>query len=310
MTVLLIVLPIFALIFAGWLTRRTGLFGPEATGVLNRFVVYLALPALLFDIVANASWSDIWRPDFILAFGLGAAVIFVIAVGVRLAQSRQLANASVEGLNAAYANTAFVGFPLTLAVFGPHAAPLTLIASILTVCVLFAVAVIAIEAGVQTDARPMRLVGKVLLSIVRNPLFVAPVLGALVLAAGVHPPQPVNSFLDLLGAAASPCALVGLGLFLGEKRPSEPPAPARTVWLVALKLIGQPVLTWLLAAYVFRLSGTTAHVAVLLAALPTGTGPFMVASVYGREAGLTSRVVLISTIVSLVTVTLYLTFFM
>jgi predicted permease len=57
---MLIVLPIFALIGAGWIARRSGVLGPHATGEINRFVVWLALPALLFDIVAKARWSD-WR---------------------------------------------------------------------------------------------------------------------------------------------------------------------------------------------------------------------------------------------------------
>ncbi len=72
---LLIVLPIFALIFAGWLARRGGALGPAATREMNRFVVYLALPALLFEIMANAAPEEIWRPGFILAFSGGCALV-------------------------------------------------------------------------------------------------------------------------------------------------------------------------------------------------------------------------------------------
>ena len=61
-----------------------------------------------------------------------------------------------------------------------------------------------------------------------------------------------------------------------------------------------------MATQVFGLSPDPTHVAVLLAALPTGTGPFMVAEFYRREAGITSAVVLASTIGSLVTISLYL----
>ncbi len=64
----LIVLPIFGLILAGWLARWFSLLGPQATRELNQFVVYLALPALLFDIVAHARWEELWQPGFIGAF--------------------------------------------------------------------------------------------------------------------------------------------------------------------------------------------------------------------------------------------------
>ena len=59
LSTVLVVLPIFALIFAGWLARRIGVLGAAATTELNRFVVFLALPALLFDVTAHAHWSAI-----------------------------------------------------------------------------------------------------------------------------------------------------------------------------------------------------------------------------------------------------------
>jgi malonate transporter len=101
---------------------------------------------------------------------------------------------------------------------------------------------------------------------------------------------------------------VALGLFLGERRAdaaSEGGLVASLV-LVGLKLILQPVLAWVLATQVFRLAPALTHLVVVLAALPTGTGPFMLAEFYGREATITARAILLSTIGSLVTVSAYL----
>jgi predicted permease len=75
---------------------------------------------------------------------------------------------------------------------------------------------------------------------------------------------------------------------------------------VGLKLVVQPVVTWVLATAVFGLPPSLTHAAVLLAALPTGTGPFMLAELYQREAGLTSGVLLISTVASVLTISGYL----
>ncbi|KRG43371.1 transporter [Stenotrophomonas panacihumi] len=305
LSLLAIVLPIFALILAGWLARRTGALGPHATGELNRYVVYLALPALLFDVVANAHWAELWQPDFIGAFGLGAAVVFVGTVLLRL-RRRPLADAAIDGLNAGYANTGFIGFPLAAALYGQGALPATLVATILTVCVLFAIALVLIETGLQEERHPRRMLASIGGRLARNPLLVAPVLGALVLLAGQQVPTPVESFLKLLGASASPCALVALGLFLAEPRTMQASARRTVAGLVALKLVAQPLLTWALATQLFHLPPPQAHVAVLLAALPTGTGPFMVAEFYRREASVTSSVVLASTVLSLLTLTAYL----
>ncbi|MDX7952489.1 AEC family transporter [Lichenihabitans sp. Uapishka_5] len=301
----LVVLPVFALIFAGWLVRRLGVLGPQATGELNRFVVYLALPALLFDITANAKLADLWQPGFIAAFGFGCGATFALTLAWRWRRPRPLADATLDALNAAYANTGFVGFPLALAALGPTALPPTLIATILTVCVLFAVAIVLIEVGLQTEAHPARLAAKVARSLGRNPLLVAPVLGALVPLAGLGVPASAEQFLKLLGGAASPCALVALGLFLAEPRPSQPGTAGGTAGLVGLKLLAQPVLTYG-CARVLALPAPLTHAAVLLAALPTGTGPFMLAEFYRREAAVTARVILASTLLSVFTVAAYL----
>lgn len=307
LSVISILLPIFGLILTGWLARRSGALGAHATSELNRFVVQLALPALLFDIVANASWAELWQPGFAIAFGAGAAVVFAATVLVRLRQNQPLIDASIDALNAAYANTGFMGFPLAAVVLGSQALAPTLIATIFTVCVLFAVALILVETGQQTEQRSQRPVRGILSSLARNPLLVAPALGALMLASGLAVPGPLESFLKLLGAAAPPCALIALGLFLAEKHQRAERQLRIASQLVALKLIAQPLITWLLATYVLKLSSQLTHTAVLLAALPTGTGPFMVAKFYKREAGTTAMVVLASTVISLFTLTAYLT---
>jgi malonate transporter len=303
---LVVVLPIFALIFAGWSARRIGVLGPHATTELNRFVVYLALPALLFDIIAHARWADVWQPGFIAAFGLSGALIFGVTVAFRLRRPRHLADAAIDGLNAGYANTGFIGFPLAPVALGRQAMAPTMIATIITVCAIFAVAIVLIEIGLQTETHRTRVGMKVGRSLLRNPLLVAPVLGTLVPLAGLGIPVPVESFLKLLGGAASPCALVALGLFLAAERKTTDRDIGSTALLVGFKLVLQPTVAWVLASGVFGLSPLLTHAAVLLAALPTGTGPFMLAELYGREADVTSNVVLVSTVASILTVSGYL----
>jgi predicted permease len=316
LTTFFIVLPIFALVFVGFGARRVGILGPNATTELNRFVVYLALPALLFDIMAHTGWVKLDQPAFAAVFALSCFIVFGLTVLLRLNGRRHLADVSIDGLNAGYGNTGFIGFPLCLIVFGRGSLGLTTIAAIITVCVLFAVAIVLIEIGLQTEARPARLLLKVGRSLIRNPLLVAPVLGALWAATGLAVPASAETFLRLLGDAASPCALVALGLFLGERRvPSArdvtPEGEALgSLLLVALKLILQPAIAWVLATHVFRLAPPLTHLVVVLAALPTGTGPFMLAEFYGREATVTARSILLSTIGSLVTVSAYLAWVM
>lgn len=301
---LTIVLPIFALILAGYLSRKLQVLGPGAATELNRFVIYLALPALLFEIMAKVRWAQLDQPGFIAAFGLGAGALYLLTLVLRTRGQRPLADASVDGIAAAYANTGYIGFPLCLAVFGRASLAAVTIATILTVCVLFAIAIVVIEIGLQSGGRPSpRLLLKVGVSLLRNPLLTAPLLGALWAASGLPLADSADTFFKLLGGAASPCALVGLGLFLAQKREAAIDHGRTAWWLVGAKLMVQPGLTWFFAYRVFAVPPALAQVAVLLAALPTGTGPFMLAEFYRREAGLTSKAILFSTLGSLVTLT-------
>ncbi|MDR5761653.1 AEC family transporter [Caballeronia sp. LZ035] len=300
-----IILPVFGLIFAGYACRKLNKLGPSAASELNRFVVYLALPALLFDIMARTPWTSLDQPAFIAAFGIGSAVIFIATLVVRLLQARPLADASIDGLNAAYPNSGFIGLPLCLLAFGDASLAPAVIAMIMTVCVLFAIAIVLIELGLQSEKHPWATLVSVAKSLAKNPLLIAPLAGALVSGAGVHVPQGVEALLKLLGNAASPGALVALGLFLGAKTGAH---DKRTIGaLVMLKLIAQPLLTWWLAFHLFGLPPLWAKTAVILSALPTGTGPFMLAEFYRREGGVTSNTILVSTVCSLVTVTACLT---
>lgn len=299
---LTVVLPVFALVLAGFLCRRLGVLGPNATTELNRFVVYLALPALLFDVMANTSWTALYQPGFAAAYGLGSLSVLAGTLALRWRSPRHLADASLDGLNAAYPNTGYMGFPLGLMAFGREALPAITIAAILTVCGVFAVVIVLIEIGLQSERRVAPLVWKVVRSLAKNPLLVSPVLGALYAATGFAVPTGAETFLKLLGGAASPCALVGLGLFLAERRPSgEGGHTQSALILTVFKLAVHPAVTWLLAAYVFRLPPMLTALAVLMAALPTGTGPFMLAEFYGREAVVTAKTILFSTLGSVIT---------
>ncbi len=295
-----IIAPIFALILCGYLARRWDSIGAAAVSEINKFVVYLALPALLFDVMAHASWDALAQPGFVAAFGLACGAVFYASVMVSLALGRPLASASIDGLLGSYANTAYMGFPLFVMLYGTDGLVPVTIASILTVCVLFASSIVLIEIGSQDEPHPVRLAMKVGGALARNPLLIAPVAGALFNATGLALPVAAETFLRLLGGTASPAALVVIGLFLAGPRSVTGKEASTAMALAAVKLLLHPALTWGLAM-LLAVPPRLAVMATLLAALPTGTGPFMLAELYRRPAGVTSAVILASTLGSLIT---------
>lgn len=306
-----IVAPIFALILAGYFCRKRRFLGATAASELNKFVVYLALPALLFDVLAHTALNTLNQPRFLLAYGLASAVVFGCVLLLRLLQSRHIADASIDGLGASYANTGFMGLPLCAVTLGsPSLAP-AIIATILTVCVVFATGIFFVELGLQQERHVGRVLWSIALKLLSNPLILAPLAGVISSLCGLSIPAPAEQLLKLLGGAATPCALVSIGLFLAAEQSIEQKVQASEVQrtallLVTLKLIAQPALTWLLVMRWLPLPPIWANTAVLMSALPTGTGPYMLAEFYQREAAMTSRVILYSTAASLLTVSVLL----
>ena len=107
-----IVLPIFALIIAGYFLRRKNILSVNACTELNRYVVWLALPALMIDVMINSSWSELYQPEFFYAFELGVFIIFFGVLAFHWLKTKNLANATVDATSASYANTGFIGLPL------------------------------------------------------------------------------------------------------------------------------------------------------------------------------------------------------
>ncbi|HJW02299.1 MAG TPA: AEC family transporter [Azospira sp.] len=297
-----VVLPIFGLILAGYVCRRFQCLGEAAASELNRFVVWLALPALLFKVTATATWTQIWQPGFVASVCAGCFLVFGVTVVCRLRRLRhlrRLADASIDGLSAAYANTGFLGIPLCVLVLGDGGFLPAIVATLIVACALFALGIVLVEISLQQEKHPLRALAKVSRSLATNPLLVAPVLGASWSSAGAPLPPAMGQFLSLLGTAATPCALVSLGAFLAQKQEGRRDG---TLGLVLAKLLLQPLITAFFAFRVFELPALWANSALLLSALPTGTGPFMLANFYGREAALVARVILLTTLGSLVTV--------
>jgi len=304
-------LPVFGLIFVGFLCARRAWLGPSALDALNRFVVYLALPAVLFQSMAQITWAELINPGFLGAFGGGMAATFALSFLLNRTVRGRLTDASIEGMGAAYPNAGFMGLPLCLVAFGPASVPAVVVAMLLTATVLFAISIAIIETDLQTTPSWRRTSAFVARALIRNPLVVSPFAGMAFAAAGIALPAPVLHFTTLLGGAASPCALVAIGMFLAQNSgAAREPRTARAVGrLVGLKLIFQPAITAFLAFRVFDLPAIWAHSALLLSALPIGTGPFMLAQLYGREAAVASRAILISTVLSVVTVSLLIGWF-
>ena len=297
-----VVLPVFLLILIGYVGGRAGKLGINASVELNRFVVWLALPAQLFNFAANSGWQTLWQPGFITAFFLSCLIVFVLVLLVSWVCHRDLAAASFNGLSASYSNTGYMGIPLCALALGQDGLAPAIISTFI-VFVMFALATILIEIGILSHKKPHEIGLSVIKSLCTNPLLVAPVAGLLWASSDLTLYDPIAQVIAFLAAASTPCALVSIGLFLMQKSAT---APAQAWGISLAKLLLQPLIAWVIAAPILELPALWVSAIVILSALPTGTGPFMLAQYYKADGSVISRVVLITTVSSLLTLSLFL----
>ncbi len=299
-----IVLPVFAILATGYICGKAKVLGSESSEALNAFVYWVALPALLFGAMARVDLERVYNTSFLAAFaGASIATWVVFSVIGRIAFRLNGAEAALHGLNSSYPNTGYMGIPLAIAAFGPDAALPAIIAMVVSVLSV-ALAIIPIELSLRRHSSLMSIFWRVAGALARNPMIWAPCAGLVWTWAEIEIPVFAATYLDILGAAAGPCALFSIGLYLVGKPLRD--GGMELASMTAAKLVVQPALTSLFILFFFPTNPLWASVAILVAALPIGSGPFVLAQAHGIYVRRTSPVMLITTVLSFPTISLVL----
>lgn len=296
--ILLKTLPFFALIGLGYWAGRVRFFTPEATAYLTKFVFYFALSAMLFRFAANLSLSDIWDTRFAMAYLWGCGVVYAIAMGVAFWRGISTQEAAVEAQVAVIGNTGFLGVPMLVVLLGPQAAGPVLLVLAIDLIVFSSIITLIMTAG--REGRMSLGIFRVLaVGLMKNPMIVSMSLGLLWSSTGFPVPGPLNDFLGILGAAATPGALFAIGASLATKSAERLQVAA---WLSFCKLVLHPAAVAFAAFVLFKVDPARAGVMVAAAALPVAGNVYILAQHYGVAPQRVSASILISTAVSILTV--------
>ncbi len=296
-----LVIPFFALIFAGFAMARIMRLPLDALGWMNAFILYLALPALFIQLLARTPFERLTEAAFILGSVGSTFAIFAVMVAASLLTGGGLALSCMRGLGSAYGNIGYMGPGLALLVFGEEAAvPIALIFCFENIMHFTLAPVLMSLAG---NERPglAALIGGIAWKVLLHPFALATIVGMLLAYARVDLPEPVSRFLDYLSRAAAPCALFAMGVTLAL-RPLRR-APVELLPIALLKLIVHPALAFVVLSAAGDFAPNWISVAVLLAALPTATNVFVIATQYGVWVERASAAVLLTTCLSVATLT-------
>jgi predicted permease len=305
--ILLVTFPFFALVLGGYVAARRGLLPQAAIPGLNTFVLYFALPCMLYRFGSGTPLAQLLDGAVFGVYLVCALVMVGFTMSVTLSHRIDWNNAAFGSLVAAFPNTGFMGVPLLVALLGAAAAGPAIV-TILVDLVVTSSLCIALSRLDTADKHGASVALKnALRGVVANPMPWSILLGAVTSAFGLVPIQPVAQTIGMLADAASPVALFTIGAVLARSQmTSTDPTPLAEYVPVALKkLVLHPLLVLLVGSAAIYLgvplSKFALTVIVLVAALPSASNVSLLAERFGANNGRIARIILVSTALSFLT---------
>lgn len=298
-TIFAVTVPFFALILFGYVAARRRWVPPESVPAFNGFLLFFAVPAMLFRFAAHTPFRDIANGRFFLAWSLaGVLVLLAVTITARRVRRETTRNAAFFGLASAVSNSGFLGVPLLVALLGERAAAPVILSIVADLIVAASIGLVIAEMDGATGRGWKQDLRDAAVRIGLNPFVVSMLLGAAFSGFGWVLLAPLDGIVKLLADSAGPCALFAIGVSL-----VRPDAPLRSPSLalpVLAKLLLHPLAVWG-AMRGFAIEAFTARVAVLTAALPSAGWVFIFATRYEADAGRISAVILVTTALAFLT---------
>jgi len=299
--ILAVTVPFFALVLAGYLAAQRCLLPEAAIPGLNAFVLFFALPCMLFRFGMNTPIFQLLNPVVLGVYLAAALAVVAFTVAVTWGGGLSLKDAAFGALVAAFPNTGFMGVPLLAALMGPEAAGPVISLVLADLFFTSSLCIALAEAQGAADHGMRRALARSLRGALSNPLPWAIALGAASSVTGLRPFGPVDLMIRMLADAATPVALFTIGAVLwraGQHAHARTP-PSRFVPVAAIKLFVHPALVGTLGAAArllgAPLSAFELTVLTLAAALPSASNVSLLAERYGADNGRVARIILTST---------------
>jgi len=297
-----VVLPVFLIIGFGYLAARTKLLSEDAIDGLMRFSQSFAIPCLLFRSISELDLTTSFEPGLLFSFYIGAFAAFATGfLGAHKGFNRPLDESVAIGFACMFSNSLLMGLSITERAYGTAALTgnYAIIAMHSPMFYAFGIALMEWVRSRGQGLSGLALGGQVVRAIFAQPLVIGIVAGVAVNLSGLAVPEAVGAATDMMGRAGLPAALFGLGGILLRYRPQGDKSLIALV--VVITLILHPVVTYLLARYVFVVNLPALRSSVVTAAMPPGVNAYLFAHMYGTGRRVAASAVLIATALSILT---------
>lgn len=297
--ILNLAMPFFGLILLGVFAARRWQGGEQGLAWLNIFLVYFALPALIFLVVSQAPFEQLVNWPFVTATSAVTLAAFLcVMIASQLLFGTAFRSAVLQGTAGSYGNVGYMGLPLAVAFFGPQAAVPAALVFCFDCALQFVLTafLVTLADEREEEAHWGQVAWRIAKQVGTHPFIIATGVGVIGSAIHFKAPGALGTILDMLMKAAGPTALFALGVTVGMRRFAGVGAPLLLV--AGMKVAVQPVMAYLVVSLVPGTPPLWLHVAVMMAALPTASNAFILASQYRAYVEGASTAVIVTTALS------------
>ena len=294
---------VFAMIAAGFIANRLKIMPKESVGYLSSLLVYVTVPCLALSSIASQDLSgSIVREAAEVVIGSVIFFIAAMAVSYFLVKALKYSPAEDGGVLQAVitsANTGFMGFPITKAIFGNKIFFLFIIQNIILNVYIYSGAIVQINQGGENKVS----LKKIAASLV-NPCLAATLIGIALLVTGTDMPEPAMDFFSTMGDSTIPLSMVVVGIQLGSSDIKGVTKDMKFMLCCLANVILMPALT-LAAVWFLPLMDASKLTLVYAAAFPTAVMVVAMAEIEHRNSTLASQGVAVTTLMSVITLPIW-----
>ena len=300
MDVFSLISPLIIVGFIGFILAKSAWFNKAQIDTLTKFTFNIAIPAFLFQQLANADLSTI-NLNIYSAFYLPLLVVYGVAWAINYYFHKHLKRdfpaSAVYAFGASYSNNVIVGMPIALMLLGEQVLPTIFLVVSLHSALLFGLTSILAVNIAQFNWRIF------IKQTFYNPLLIAIISGFIINLMAIKLPTIINDSLLLLGKPAITLALFLLGASLAFYKIRSEVRFIMTACI--LKLLLLPSLILVTSHVVFQFSPLVTMTLVILSASPTGVNAYLVAKQQAKHQETIAGIVVMTTLMSIVSLPLW-----
>ena len=294
-------IPIFLMMLLGMLFRKLGWMDEVFAAKMNKFVFLVPLPVLLFEQLATVDFSEVWDIKFIIFCFVVTAISITISTLISLLWKDR----SIKGefIQATYrSSAALLGIAFIQNIYGTVGmAPLMIIGSVPLYNIMAVVVLSVFKPG--NNSFDKALVKKTLKGIATNPIIIGIVVGFVWSALKLPMPLILHKTVSSIGATATPMGLMSMGATFELRKATSKMKP--TIVAVFMKLVGFCAVFLPVAAVLGFRNEELIAILVMLGSATT-VSSFVMARNMGHEGTLSSGVIMMTTLLSAFTLTMWL----